>query len=114
VDPTVALSLLLVLVATFASVRYAAKLRRKKLLAERERQRRRRPKYKPRSMSSRAEMRAYDDPSTLAGDITTFGTTPTTTGQSGGGISAPPRAADRAGKHAKAPTSGKPPGKPRT
>ncbi len=113
-DLTVALSLLLVLVAAFALVRYAVKVRRKKLLAERERQRRKRPKYKPRSMSSRAEMRAYDDPSTLAGDITTFGATPTTTGQSGGGISAPPRAADRAGQHTQAPTSGMPPGKPRT
>jgi hypothetical protein len=117
VELSVALSLLLVLVAAFAAVRYTAKARRKKMLAERERQRRRRPTYKPRSMSSRAEMRAYDDPSTLAGDITTFGTTPTTDqagGGDGGAISSPPRAADRAGARARTPTSGKPPDKPRT
>ena len=38
-------------------------------------------------------MRAYDDPSTLAGDITTHGSAPTT-GQSGGVISAPRRVAE--------------------
>jgi hypothetical protein len=105
--------LLLALVAAFAAVRYAAKARRKKMLVERERQRRRKPKYKPRSMSSRAEMRAYDDPSTLAGDITTHGSTPTTD-QAGGIISAPPRATDHAATRARTPTSGNPPGKPRT
>lgn len=58
--------------------RRAARNRRKKMAEERERARRKRPKYKPRPMSSRGEMRAYDDPSTLAGEITTRGS-PTTT-----------------------------------
>lgn len=75
----VALMLVLVLALAFVGVRLVAKARRRKVLEERERQRRKRPKYKARPMSSRGEMRAYDDPSTLAEDITTMGTTPTTT-----------------------------------
>ena len=71
----VALSLLLLPIIAFVAVRGAAKLRRKKILAERERQRRRKPKVNP---SARSEMRAYDDPSGLAGDITTLGSAPTT------------------------------------
>ncbi len=90
---SVALSLLLLLVGALVAVFYAVQTRRRKMLQERERQRRKRPKPVPRSMSSRAEMRAYDDPTTLAGDITTHGSAPTT-GQSGGGISAPPRVAN--------------------
>ncbi|MEP6942187.1 MAG: hypothetical protein ABI981_04590 [Betaproteobacteria bacterium] len=58
--------------------RRAARARRKKLADERERARRKRPKYKARAMSDRAEMRAYDDPSTLA-DMTTRGSVPSTT-----------------------------------
>ena len=92
-DFSVALSLLLLLVGALVAVRYAAQAGRRKMLQERDRQRRKRPKPIPRSMSSRAEMRAYDDPSTLAGDITTHGSAPTT-GQSGGVISAPRRVAD--------------------
>jgi hypothetical protein len=67
------------LFVAFAVARRAAKARRKKMLAERERRRRRAPKYNPRPMSERTEMRAYDDPSTLAGDMTTMGSPPTTT-----------------------------------
>jgi hypothetical protein len=94
-----ALILVLVLVLVFAGVRLAAKSRRKKLLQERERQRRRKPTYKPRPMSSRGEMRAYDDPSTLAEDITT-GTAPTTTHNPHGkvGATARPKSASRAAK----------------
>jgi len=75
-----ALSLLLLagLALMLMGARRAARNRRKKLAEERERARRKRPKYKPRPMSSRGEMRAYDDPSTLAGEITTRGS-PTTT-----------------------------------
>lgn len=86
-----ALVLVLVLVLVFAGVRLAAKSRRKKLLQERERQRRRKPTYKPRPMSSRGEMRAYDDPSTLAEDITTMGTAPTTTHNPHGAVAATAR-----------------------
>jgi hypothetical protein len=86
-----ALILILVLVLVFAGVRFAAKSRRKKLLLQRERQRRRKPTYKPRPMSSRGEMRAYDDPSTLAEDITTMGTAPTTTHNPRGTVSATAR-----------------------
>jgi hypothetical protein len=76
---SVALLLLVVLVAAFAGARLVAKSRRRKVLQERDRQRRKRPKYNPRPMSSRGEMRAYDDPSTLADDIPTVGRSPTTT-----------------------------------
>jgi hypothetical protein len=85
-----ALISVLVLVLVFAGVRLAAKSRRKKLLQERERQRRKKPTYKPRPMSSRGEMRAYDDPSTLAEDITT-GTAPTTTHNPHGTVAATAR-----------------------
>jgi hypothetical protein len=90
---SLALWLLLLLVVALVAVRYAVKARRRNMLRERERQRRKRPKPVPRAMSSRAEMRAYDDPTTLAGDITTHGSLPITD-QSGGVISAPPRVAD--------------------
>ena len=73
------LFVLLFLLVAFALARRAAKVRRRKMLAERERRRRRTPKYNPRPMSERTEMRAYDDPSTLAGDMTTMGSPPTTT-----------------------------------
>ena len=89
---SLALSLLLLLVVAFIAVHYVAKARRRNALRERERQRRNRPKPVPRSMSSRAEMRAYDDPTTLAGDITTHGSLPTR--DQSVGISAPPRVAD--------------------
>jgi uncharacterized membrane protein len=85
------LLLLVVLVAAFAGARLAVKSRRRKVLEERERQRRKRPKYKPRPMSSRGEMRAYDDPSTLAEDIPTMGRSPTTTHNPHGTVAATAR-----------------------
>jgi hypothetical protein len=88
---SVALLLLVVLVAAFAGARLAAKSRRRKVLEERERQRRKKPKYKPRPMSSRGEMRAYDDPSTLAEDIPTMGRSPTTTHNPHGTVAATAR-----------------------
>ncbi len=78
------LLVLLFLFVAFAVARRAAKTRRRKMLAERERRRRRAPKYNPRPMSERTEMRAYDDPSTLAGDITSMGSPPTTTNNPNG------------------------------
>jgi hypothetical protein len=61
-------------------VRRVARQRRLRLMAERERARRERPKIKPKHMSHRGEMRAYDDPTTLMGEITTRGSrAPTTT-----------------------------------
>src|SRR5437899_6785345 len=85
------LLLLVVLAAAFAGARLAAKSRRRKALKERERQRRKKPKYNPRPMSSRGEMRAYDDPSTLAGDIPTVGRSPTTTHDPHGTVAATAR-----------------------
>jgi hypothetical protein len=86
-----ALVLILVLVLAFAGVRLAAKKRRRKVLEDRERQRRKKPTYKPRPMSSRGEMRAYDDPSTLADDIPTMGRSPTTTHNPHGTVGAAAR-----------------------
>jgi hypothetical protein len=94
---SVALMLVLVLVVAFAVMRLVAKARRRKILEERERQRRKKPKYKPRPMSSRGEMRAYDDPSTLAEDITTMGTPPTTTNNPHGTIAATARSKSASG-----------------
>ena len=85
------LLLLVVLAAAFAGVRLAAKSRRKRALEARERQRRKKPKYNPRPMSSRGEMRAYDDPSTLADDIPTMGRSPTTTHDPYGTVAATAR-----------------------
>ena len=68
-DQAVWLAIVAVLALALMFARRAARARRKRLAAERERARRKRPKYKPRPMSDRTEMRAYDDPSTLA-DIT--------------------------------------------
>jgi hypothetical protein len=111
---SVALFLLLVFLAiAFAGARRAAKSRRRKILEERERQRRKKPKYKPRPMSDRTEMRAYDDPSTLAGDITTMGTPTTTTDNQRGKLD--PAAQSRSAGTARAATDkqSRAPGKPR-
>jgi len=77
-DQVVWLIVVAVLALALMLARRAARARRKRLAEERERARRRRPKYKPRPLSDRAEMRAYDDPSTLA-DMTTRGSAPSTT-----------------------------------
>ena len=91
---SVTLLLLLMLVVAFAAARNAAQVRRRKALQERERQRRK--KAKPvRRMSNRAEMRAYDDPSTFANDVTTTHGSVPMTDQSSGTMSAPPLVADR-------------------
>ncbi len=108
-DLSVALALLLLLVAAIAVSRYVAKSRRRKLLKERERQRRKRPKYKPPSTSRRSEMRAYDDPSTLAGDITTHGSLQGAE-QTSGAINPPPSGNDRG---TTIPKPGSTPNKPR-
>jgi hypothetical protein len=93
-----ALKLLLILVLALVAMRYAANTRRRREARERERRRRLRQKQEgaPRMMSKRAEMRAYEDPSTLAGDITTTHGSIPSADHPGGDISAPPRPAQRA------------------
>ena len=99
-DNVVALILVVGLVAALLLARHSIKVRRKRLIEERERARRKQSKVKPRQMSRRGEMRAYDDPSTLAGEITTRGSTPTTT-QNPGGVATNARVTDRPGMRAK-------------
>lgn len=100
-NSTLALIVLVGLVAALLLARHSAKMRRKRLMAERERARRKQPKYKPRQMSHRGEMRAYDDPSTLAGEITTRGSPPTTTQNPSGSVATNARVTDRSGMRAK-------------
>jgi hypothetical protein len=96
-DTALALGILVGLGVVLLWVRRSAKLRRKRLIENRERARRKRPTYKPQPMmSSRTEMRAYDDPSTLAGEITTRGS-PTTTQNPAGGAVTSARVTDRPG-----------------
>jgi hypothetical protein len=80
-DNAVWLVLLVGLGCAWLIVRRAARQRQRRMIAERERARSRRPKIKPKHMSHRTEMRAYDDPSTLMGEITTRGSHPPTTTQ---------------------------------
>ncbi len=94
-DTAIALTILVGLGVALLLVRRSLK-RRKRLIEDRERARRRQPKYKPHPMSSRTEMRAYDDPSTLAGEITTRGS-PTTTQNPLGGVATSVRVTDRPG-----------------
>jgi hypothetical protein len=100
-DNVVALVVLIGLLAALLVAWRVAKVRQNKRLEERERARRKQPKYKPRPMSHRGEMRAYDDPSTLAGEITTRGTSPTTTQNPSGGAATNSPVTDRPGMYAK-------------
>jgi hypothetical protein len=98
-DYAISLLLLAALALTLMVARLLARNRRKRLAEERERARRKRPRYKPRPMSSRGEMRAYDDPSTLAGEITTRGNPPTTTQNPIATAASNSRPSDAQGRH---------------
>lgn len=71
-SPVIGLSILVGLVIAFVLARRAARLRKQR---REQRRRARLAVRKPKPTSARAEMRAYEDPTTFADDTTTRGRT---------------------------------------